>query len=119
MSCAFPKTFRLLQRHDFQQVWQGGRKKHTSNFLIVIRGRGEGTTRIGITASRKTGNAVVRNRIKRLVREFFRCHQEKLINGTDISIIAKKGAARLDYAAVCSELGGFFHDEGLVRNEDR
>lgn len=118
MSCAFPKTFRLLQRPDFQLTWQEGRKKHTPNFLIVIRRRGEGTTRIGITASRKVGNAVVRNRIKRLVREFFRCHHEVLINGIDISVIAKKGAARLDYAAVCSELGGLFHDVGLILDED-
>ena len=118
MSCAFPKTLRLLQRHDFQQVWQEGRKKHTPHFLVVIRTRGEGTTRIGITASRKTGNAVVRNRIKRLVREFFRSHQAILVHATDISVIAKKGAARLDYAAVCSELGGLFHDVGLIRDED-
>ena len=95
-------------------MWRRGRKKHTPHFLVVIY-RNEGSTvRLGITASRKTGNAVARNRIKRLVREYFRQHQQVISCGADISVIAKQGAARLDYASVSCELGGLFHDQGLV-----
>ena len=114
MSCAFPKTSRLLSRADFQQAWRKGRKRHSPHFLIVIYQHHGEMTRFGITASRKTGNAVARNRIKRLVREYFRRHNELFSNGVDISVIAKGGAARLNYAEISCELGGFFHDEGLT-----
>lgn len=114
MSGAFPKSLRLLKRPEFQTAWRQGRKKNTSHFLVVIYNHGGDTTRIGITASRKTGNAVARNRIKRLVREFYRLHHAGIAPGYDVSVIAKQGAARLDYAAVSCELGGLFHDEGLM-----
>ncbi|PLY01594.1 MAG: ribonuclease P protein component [Desulfuromonas sp.] len=114
MSCFFPKSLRLLKRSEFQQTWRQGRKKHTPHFIVVIHRHGGETSRLGITASRKTGNAVARNRIKRLVREFFRTQFSFLNEGADISVIAKQGAARLDYAAVRCELGGLFRDEGLV-----
>lgn len=114
MSCTFPKSLRLLKRSEFQQTWRQGRKKHTPHFIVVVYRQSGVTSRIGITASRKTGNAVCRNRIKRLVREFYRHHFTALQSGLVISIIAKQGAARLDYAAVRCELGGFFRDEGLL-----
>lgn len=114
MSCIFPKSVRLLKRDEFQQTWKHGRKKHTHHFIVVIRSRDDSMLRLGITASRKTGNAVVRNRIKRLVREYFRNHRSLFVCGADLSIIAKQSAARLDYASLCSELDGLFHDEGLI-----
>lgn len=114
MSFHFPKSLRLLKREEFQRTWKNGRKRHTQHFLVVISPRDDTSLRLGITASRKTGNAVVRNRIKRLVREYFRNHRSLFHSGADISVIAKQSAARLDYASTCSELGGLFHDEGLI-----
>jgi len=114
MSHSFSKDLRLLKRTEYQQAWTLGRKKHTPHFLVVMgRQVGDHGARFGITASRKTGNAVARNRIKRLVREFVRLHQDWFGTGVVVSVIAKRGAARLDYAAVSCELGGLFRDEGF------
>ena len=114
MSCVFPKSLRLLKRQEFQQTWRLGCKKHTPHFIVCFYRHGGDTVRIGITASRKTGNAVARNRIKRLVREYFRRHQNNFQPGLDLSVIAKNGAARLDYVALSGELGGLFRDEGMI-----
>lgn len=65
--------------------------------LWAVRDRQEesGTTRIGITVSRKVGNAVVRNRIKRRVREWYRWNRDDLGRGLDIVVIARPAAVEL------------------------
>jgi len=80
-----------------------GKKFYTPHFGVCLApGEGHGP-RLGLVAGRKVGQAVRRNRIKRLLREFFRRHQELLPPG-DIIIMAKKGAADLTYAQVQAEL---------------
>jgi ribonuclease P protein component len=70
---------------------------------------------LGITVSGKVGNAVIRNRIKRQVREFFRRRRAALRPGTDILVIARKGAAGLAGQSIESELGRAFNHQSLRR----
>ena len=60
--------------------------------------------RLGLTVGRKAGNAAERNRIKRLLREFFRRNKTRFPDSTDIVISAKNDAAQLDYTALSREL---------------
>ncbi|OEU77698.1 MAG: ribonuclease P protein component [Desulfuromonadales bacterium C00003107] len=101
---SFPKACHLRKSSDFQRVRQGGKRWHSSNFIIVVLHRSNSLTRLGLTVSRKVGGAVQRNRVKRLLREFFRNHINRLPIGVDISIIAKIGAADINYSLICEEL---------------
>ncbi|MGH7859532.1 MAG: ribonuclease P protein component [Candidatus Binatia bacterium] len=100
-----PKQLRIRGRGDFLALQRHGKPRHTPHFVVLsaIR-RAGGPSRVGITVSRKVGNAVARNRVKRRVREFFRLHRDELPAGRDFVFIAKSGAEKLSYADVVDEL---------------
>jgi ribonuclease P protein component len=101
---SFPKQARLRKRPEFQNLSRWGKKVHAPNFVIITRPNNRGETRLGVTVSGKVGNAVVRNRVKRLLRECFRRYRHQIIPSKDVLIIAREGAANLSFAEVESEL---------------
>ena len=82
-----------------------GRRHSSGAFVLLVRPTsGSGRARLGITASRKVGNAVVRNRVKRRIREWFRRGGQAQLWGLDVVVIARTSAARLAGAATFDEL---------------
>jgi len=94
----------LRREADFEIIAKEGVRRHTKNFLIIARRNDQGFSRVGAVAGKKLGKAVERNRVKRLVREFFRRNKNKLPPSTDYVIVGKKGAQDLQYAHVVAEL---------------
>ena len=101
---SFPPEYRIRKRHDFLAARNRGRRLRTPHFYIHMLAGSGSVTRLGITASRRVGNAVVRNRIKRLVREFYRHHRDLLPLGVDISIVARRDSGQLSLADVTEEM---------------
>ena len=82
-----------------------GRRHASSAFVLLVRPvQGGGRGRLGITASRKVGSAVVRNRVKRRIREWFRRDGQSELAGLDVIVIARASAAALDGSATFHEL---------------
>ena len=71
---------------------------------MLVRTSSDGRARLGITASRKVGNAVTRNRVKRRIREWFRRGGRDLLAGLDVVVIARASAARLAGEQTFAEL---------------
>ena len=95
----FPKANRVLKRGTFRQVYEKGRKIHTKHFTAFVLENADGQPRLGITATKKMGNSVERNRARRLVREVFRKNKRLVPSGIDIIINVKRslpGAAYQD-----------------------
>jgi ribonuclease P protein component len=101
---AFSKSERLLNRKDFVNLNRFGQKLRTAHFTVFVARNGLDRSRLGITASRKVGVAVVRNRLKRFVREVFRLHKGFFPAGCDIVVSARKSAEDLDFRKVREEL---------------
>jgi ribonuclease P protein component len=99
----FPKHARLRKRGDYLRVQQRGRRIHTDHF-VVLTDTGAGNSRIGITVSTRIGNAVVRNRVKRMIREIVRASWRRIQPPGDVVIIAKPGAAQTTHAKAATEL---------------
>ena len=102
---SYSKKERLLKRRDFVNLNQGGRRLYSKNFLIILKKNDLGFSRLGITVTKRIGNAVRRNRIKRLVREFFRLNKYRLPKGYDILVIAKADVSPLKLQDIERELG--------------
>jgi ribonuclease P protein component len=102
----FPRACRLRKRRQFVAVQTTGRKVHTKYFLVLV-GK-EGTGRVGITVTKRTGNAVTRNRLKRVVREYVRQARwdggEWVPRDRDLVIVAKASAAEAKHAELVGDL---------------
>ena len=102
---SFKQEERIVKKKDFISLKIHGRRYYTKNFSVIIRENGRDITRLGITASKKVGNSVKRNRIKRLIREFFRLNKHKFPKGYDVVITALKENNECDIFKVQEELG--------------
>ena len=100
---AFPKAMRVRRRREYLASSRTGQRRHTAHFTVVCVPRA-GTTRLGITVTRKIGGAVERNRVKRRVREVFRRDPRHLLPDHDVIVIAKQSAADVPFADVRREL---------------
>ena len=109
---SFPKRERLLNRKDFVNLNRLGNRYHTKHFLVIVKENETGINRLGITVTKKIGNAVKRNRVKRLAREFFRLNKHHFSKGCDIVIIGKKNSFLLNYTDIKEELGEIILNEG-------
>ena len=104
MSEAFNKSNRLLNSADFGHVFSNGPRNHGRYFLVVCCVNKLGFARLGIAVSRKVSKkAVVRNRIKRQIRESFRLNKE-LLSGMDCVVVAKFSAAIITQPALRSSI---------------
>lgn len=94
MGNRFPRSGRLRKRRDYLVVQEGGVAIHSRHFILLVKRDGAG--RVGITVSKKIGNSVTRNRVKRLVREAVRQWGDTpwVPAGLDVVVVAKRSAAR-------------------------
>lgn len=95
-------------RQDFVRCYSGGRRRFSQGFVLFSRQRDEAGRpwRLGMAVTRKTGNAVRRNRLKRLIRECFRLEQAHVPDGRDYVVVPKRGldSRSLTLAALRAEL---------------
>jgi ribonuclease P protein component len=104
----FGKRDRLRQRREFLELDQRGRRISHPCFIVRMAPAPSDRSRLGLTVSRRVGNAVARNRIKRRLRELFRRQRSSWTGAWDVNIIARRGAGELTYAETASVLQRMF-----------
>ena len=113
----FQRADRILRTQDFTRVVKAGKRGTSKSFVVVIAPRSEGVTeysdekrrRLGVTVSKRVGNSVTRNRVKRRIREWFRHAREELPDGSEIVVIARRAARNLSGSEVALVLGQMIH----------
>ncbi|WHY67136.1 ribonuclease P protein component [Neobacillus sp. SuZ13] len=99
------KELRIKKNKEFQTAFQKGQSFANRQFVVYsLPKEGQDHFRIGLSVSKKIGNAVTRNRIKRYVRQSIFELSEQLAKGNDYVIIARKPAAEMDFFEVKKSL---------------
>lgn len=82
-------TVSLKENHIFRRIYRRGNTAADSRLALYVRKNGRDTNRLGLTVSTKVGHAVVRNRVRRRVREIYRLHEGELVRGVDVVVVAR------------------------------
>lgn len=99
------KGHKLQRNRDFRIVFHRGQSVANRFFVLYVSKKEQAlVTRIGFSVSKKVGNAVVRNRVKRLLREVMRKQLSRFGTGHDVVVIARKEASGLSYEEVDRQL---------------
>jgi ribonuclease P protein component len=104
----FARALRLLRHADFQRVYHDGRRHFAAHMTVFYLFRAGTAPRVGFTVGRALGGAVVRNRMKRRLREAVRAHLSALAAPVDVVINPKKSLLTAEFTALAAEVAGAF-----------
>ena len=100
---------KLSKTSEFKKVFSEGRRIEGKNLIIFILKNDYDFNRLGIIVKKETGKAVVRNKIKRQLKEANRLLKKKLLPGYDIIVLAKNNIKESDYFEICHDLEILFY----------
>lgn len=108
------RRFRLRRADDFTHLRQKGISIHNRNLLLSYIPNGLSLNRYGFVTSGRLGGAVVRNRLRRLLREAVRGYHPRLRAGNDVVLVARQSLIELPYAVVQNVVFDLLQQAGLV-----
>jgi ribonuclease P protein component len=100
---------KLSKTSEFEKVFSEGRRIEGKNLIIFILKNDYDFNRLGIIVKKEIGKAVVRNKIKRRIKETGRRLNKKLLPGCDIIVLAKNNVREANYFEICYDLKGLLY----------
>lgn len=110
----FPRKVRLRKSADFRRIQDHGRRVRQAHLLAMCLPGDASGSRFGITVSRKVGNAVVRNRVKRWLREAIRHERSQLAGSWSLVFIAHPSAATVGAGVIRAQVRAVIARIGVV-----
>ena len=118
------KNFRVKREKDFKEIFQYGTSFANRKFVVYQLENQQNHFRVGLSVSKKLGNAVTRNQIKRRIRHILLNVREHLADNVDFVVIARKGVEELDFHQVEKNLihvlkiAQVYRQEGKIREKE-
>lgn len=91
------KIYRLRSNMEFKKVYNNGKNYWNRNLVLFLRKNDLGYTRVGYTITKKVGNSVVRNKIRRQMKEIYRLNFHLIKDGYDLIFIPKKNTVDIPF----------------------
>ncbi|MGN1098543.1 MAG: ribonuclease P protein component [Clostridia bacterium] len=108
-------TVSIKENKDFKKLYYRGKSVANEYLVVYYRKNKCPYCRLGLTVSGKVGKAVVRNRIRRLIKESYRLMEDRISPGTDIVVVARGKAAGADFKTVRGSLERAFVKCGIIK----
>lgn len=110
-------TVSLKENSVFRRLYYKGASAGNRYLVIYCRRNGSKFSRLGLTVSTKLGKAVVRNRMRRRLREVYRLQEQHLLSGFDIVVVARSAAVDADFSKLQSAFRHAADKLGLLMQE--
>ena len=107
----------VKQNGDFRRIYRRGRSAVAGGVVVYCLKNRKGMSRLGITVSTKLGHAVVRNRVRRRLRELYRLHRQEMLPGYDLIVVARVRAVEMPYAKLEKQYLRCLAQLGLLRED--
>ncbi|HOC08964.1 MAG: ribonuclease P protein component [Clostridiales bacterium] len=91
------KLVTLRKNSEFSRVYGRGKSRANPMLIMYVHKNGKDYNRIGISVNRKVGKSVVRNRVKRLIKEAYRKYADRIDKGYDLVVVARSDTANAGY----------------------
>ena len=111
----FSKSLKL--NHVFRRLYHKGKSAANKHLVLYCRRNGSNENRIGLTVSGKLGHAVVRNRVRRRLREVYRLNEERFAPGWDIVVVARSRCISADFGKLTQAYLSLAEKAGILRQE--
>ncbi len=111
------KRNRLRKNEDFKKVYKYGKNYYNRNLIMYVMKNELENTRIGFTVSKKVGNSVVRNRVKRRIKEIVRRNLRNIKEGYDIILIPKKNVSEINHKELENAIFHIFKLANVLKNQ--
>jgi ribonuclease P protein component len=106
LGLGFPREARLVRKSEFDAVYSTGKRRSNAHFTAFFRANERPLSRFGFSIKKALGGAVVRNRMRRRMREIVRCHRQEIPAGWDIVIHPKSKVGGAEFVLLTQELLG-------------
>ena len=107
----------VKENYEFRRIYRKGKSVVSPYMVLYCQRNRQGKTRLGITVSTKLGKAVVRNRVRRRLREIWRLNKEAMVPGWDIILVARVRAVDMPYQKLDKMYRRLLHEAGLLKEE--
>ena len=109
------RALRLRNREDFNRIYRGGKSFANGQFVVYwSKQKAAEPFRLGVSASKKIGNAVMRNRMRRMVKEIVRHLEDRVRPHTDFILIVRKPATAMSYKEMEKSISHVLKKAGLL-----
>lgn len=111
-------TQTLKNNYEFRRLYSKGSSAAAACLVVYARKSRRDTNGLGITVSTKVGKAVVRNKIRRRIREIYRLSEADILRGTQLVVVARPRAAGASYAELRANFLKACGKLGILKGED-